>query len=65
MKDMMIGLAFMSVYGPLVGGYIYYGDYMLEKVADAIYDFLFVKADVKTDGSAGAYLAMFGEAVDA
>lgn len=63
MKDMLIGLAFMAVWGPLVTLYVAYGTEMNEKLADAVEAFLFpVEPEPKTTGD---MIAMFGEAVDA
>jgi hypothetical protein len=63
MMDMVVGLAFMAVYVPVVGAYIWYADEMFDKI-EAFVVKAFEKSEAKVDGSAGAYLAMFGEAVD-
>lgn len=63
MKEIMIGLAFMAVYVPVIAAYIMKGDEMLEKIAVAIEAFLSpVKAEPKEHAD---LIAMFGEAVDA
>jgi len=66
MKDMMIALVVAGVYFPAIIGWLSVTDEMIYKVVDAVCDF-FVKpvAPVKTNGTAGDYLAKFGEAVDA
>ncbi len=63
MKDIMIGLAFMTVYVPLVGAYIMYADEVIDKVVDFLEKGMFpVKPEFKTHGE---LVAFYGEAVDA
>lgn len=65
MNDLMIGLAFMSVYGPLVALYIWKADEAIEKAVDVLEAFLFPPKSEKVETMfAGDFVAAYGEAVD-
>jgi hypothetical protein len=62
--DMMIGLAFMTVYVPLIAGWLMVTDAMIENVVDKVCDFFAVAPKPEPKNHADL-IAMFGEAVDA
>jgi len=65
MKDMLIGLAFMAVYLPLIAGWLMVTDEMIEKATDKVADFFFAPMPKPEFKAHGELVAFYGEAVDA